>query len=397
MHSSRQVHLLAALALMPAYAAMAQFGERPKPAFELPRPRERSPALPREIAETWWTIRADGTASRLDAPAMPSGDAGLLAAWIDPLPSPSRRESKAPTLALADGQRIVGEVGDADGAVAWISPWCAPRALGGTLDGILSISFDGSEPPAATEQDIVVLRNGDRIDGIVESIGPKMLSIDRSGSPESGSVSVALESVASISLVSPPVAPGGARVWLRDGSVLDGPTLHWMGSDYLQLPGVAGAKTTTLSLPRRMVVALQWTPGTIVPLASLRPAMAAPAGTGGSRVGQPTASSSGRWPLELAPVEVEGPVVLAYQGMTRRSALRAVVTRDATTRAAGSPELIVRQSGKESFRRTLGASDLKVELDVPLEPGGFEIELSRKDGQLAGTFAVLERAMLVPR
>ena len=321
----------------------------------------------------------------------------MLAAWIDPLPSPSRRESMAPMLVLADGQRIAGEVGEADGTPAWVSPWCAPRALGSTLDGILSISLDGSEPPVASEQDIVVLRNGDRIDGIVGSVGPKMLSIDRGGSPDSASASVALESVASIALVSPPVAPSGARVWLRDGSVLDGPKLHWMGSDYLQLPGVAGAKTSTLSLPRRMVVALRWTPDAIVPLASLQPAISAPAGTTGTRTGQPTASTSGRWPLGLASMEVEGPVVLTYQGMARRSTLRAVVTRDATARTAGSPELVVRQSGKEAFRRTLGADDPRLELDVALEPGTFEIELARKDGQLAGTFAVLERAMLVPR
>ena len=101
--------------------------------------------------------------------------------------------------------------------------------------------------------------------------------------------------------------------------------------------------------------------------------------------------------MGLAPIDVQGPVVAVFPGVPASCTLRAMVFRDATARAAGSPDLVIRQGGKEVLRRTLAPTDERVEVAVPLAGGAFELELARTDGQLAGTFAVLERAMLVPR
>lgn len=389
---------LVVLVLRGAADASPQAEERPRPAFELPRMRDRGTVQARDPAVTWCVVGADGAVSRLEGGALPPGDAGLRAAWTEPLAEAARGE--LPLLSLADGQRIVGQVGESEGSPAWISTLCAARRLGTSLDGIASIEFTAAAAPKATEQDIVVLRNGDRIDGIVESIDAKSITVDRGGADAVQERStVDLASVASISLVAPAASPSGARVWLRDGSVLDGPRVHWMGDDFLQLPGVPGAKTMTLTVPRRMVAGLRSAPGSIVPIACAQPAVSVPTKGAPARLGEPSASAvPGCWPLDLAPVEVEGPVVLAYPAPSGPAMLRMTVFRSATVRASGSPELLIMQGTKELLRRSLGDQDERIDVSVPVEAGAaIELSLSRPDGLLAGTFAVLERAMLVPR
>jgi hypothetical protein len=277
-------------------------------------------------------------------------------------------------LTLADGQRLAGEIGSSGDVAAWVSPWCAPRPLGASLDGIASITFTPDAAPTASDQDALVLRNGDRIDGIVDSIDAKTVTIDRG---PSGKVTVELATVASITLLAQPVPPAGARVWMVDGSVVDGPTVHWMGTDYLQLPGIAGSKTNVFTVPRRLVTAFRSDPAAVTALAEQRAEVRAPVLGGTALVG--------------------APVVAVFPGVPASCTLRAMVFRDATARAAGSPDLVIRQGGKEVLRRTLAPTDERVEVAVPLAGGAFELELARTDGQLAGTFAVLERAMLVPR
>ena len=389
--------LLVAIALGAPAAASPQAEERPRPAFELPRLRERGTVQPRESAAAWCVVASDGSVSKLEGGALPTEDAGVIAAWTEPLVAAPRGE--LPLLALADGQRIVGQMAEAEGSPAWVSPWCAARPLGAALDGVASIEFTAAAAPRATEQDIVVLRNGDRIDGIVESIGTKEVTVERGGSDPQGRLTVDLATVASISLVVQPSAPTGARVWLRDGSVVDGPRVHWMGDDFLQLPGVAGAKTMTLTVPRRMVAGYRSAPGSIVPLATALPTASAPPQGVPMRVGSPSADAlPGSWPLDLSPVEVEGPVVLSCSAPSAPGMLRMTVFRNATVRGSGSPDLAIRQAGKELLRRSLGEQDERVEVTVPVDAGApIELSLSRADGMLAGTFMVLERAMLVPR
>lgn len=280
-----------------------------------------------------------------------------------------------------------------------LPPGAVRFPLGTTLDGIASIEFTTATAPRATEQDIVLLRNGDRIDGIVESIGAKAVTVDRGGADPQGKVTVDLGSIASISLVATPVASTGARVWLRDGSVIDGPRVHWMGEDFLQLPGVPGAKTLTLTVPRRMIAGYRSAPGSIVPMATTQPSVTAPTHGAPARLGQPSvAVLPGAWPLDLAPIEVEGPCVASYPAPTAPGVLRMTIVRNATVRASGAPDLVVRQGAKELLRRTLGEQDERLEVAVPVEAAAaIELSLSRADGMLAGTFLVLERAMLAPR
>ena len=375
-----------------AAPALAQFQDRPKPAFELPRARERTPPRAPEPTVAWWSLGPDGTPAKAEGADQPLPDAGARAAWTEPLRELARADGAM--LTLADGQRLAGEIGSSGDVAAWVSPWCAPRPLGASLDGIASITFTPGAAPTASDQDAIVLRNGDRIDGIVDSIDARTVTIDRG---PSGKVTAELATVASITLLSQPVPPAGARVWIADGSVVDGPTVHWMGTDYLQLPGIAGSKTNVFTVPRRLVTAFRSDMAAVTALAEQRAEVRAPVLGGTALVGAPSAESRGRWPMGLAPIDVQGPVVAAFPGLPASCTLRAVVFRDATARAAGSPDLVIRQGGKEVLRRTLGPSDERVEIAVPLAGGALELELARTDGQLAGTFAVLERAMLVPR
>jgi hypothetical protein len=127
------------------------------------------------------------------------------------------------------------------------------------------------------------------------------------------------------------------------------------------------------------VAAVQSSPASVVSLASMNPGIAAPKGMERVREATPAPTAqSGTWALDAPPIEVEGPVVLTY-------------------RSAGTPDLVVRAGGRELLRERLGADRERLELRVDLPAEAFEVELSNADGSLAGAFAVLERAIVVPR
>lgn len=370
-------------------------GQPRKPAFELPRMRDRArPAAAPEISQSMLSIGPDGSVGIVSPDARPPSIDEVRAILADGLGE--IRPTDSGVLFLSDGQRIPGGIGLVDGVAKWVSPWCAAVPM--DTVGIQAVVFAGAGMPAAAEEDVVELRNGDRVQGIVTAIGPKSLSVERGSGADRTVVELDMPAISSFRLAGPAKERAGSRVWLSDGTVIDAPTAEWVDAGYLRLPGVAGARMPIMTVPRRLVAAVQSSPASVVSLASMTPAIAPPKGMERVREATPAPTAqSGTWALDAPPIEVEGPVVLTYPAPAAPSRLVAVVRRPATARSAGTPDLVVRAGGRELFRERLGADRERLEVRVDLPAEAFEVELSNADGSLPGAFAVLERAIVVPR
>jgi len=379
-----------------AHAQVPRFGgqdDQPPP-IRMPSVRD-VPRGATDLSPALRCVRRDGTVVRVAGGSPPPPVDELRVASADGfgmLASPG-----AAVLVLPDGQRLVGAL-DADGGKpVWVSPWVAPRAI--ELDGIRGLVMPGGTLQAATDEDVVELRNGDRMTGIVASIAPGKVTVERGSGDAAERFEVAMQDVRSISLVGTDAPWRGVRAWLVDGSVIDAPDAEWLGGDNLRFPGLAGAKLPMMTVPRRSVAAIQRGPGAARALASMVPVAAHPEGTPEDRRREhlplPRAEE-GTWSLDAPPLEIEGPVVLRYDGAPQASRLTMVVQRPAPARAAGTPEIVVRSGGREVVRERLGPDRATVELRAELGPGAFEIALVTPDGSVTGCFAVLQQALLLP-
>ena len=370
-------------------------GQPRKPAFELPKMRDRArPPTVTELSQSMLSIGPDGSVGLVSPDVRPPSVDEVRAILADG--TGEIRATDAGTLLLSDGQRIPGGISLVGGVAKWVSPWCA--AIPMDTDGIEAVVFAGGSLPAPCDEDVVELRNGDRVQGIVTAIAAKSISVERLSGAERSVVDIELPAISAFRLVGPPKPRTGVRTWLTDGTVIDAPAAEWVDAGYLRLPGVTGAKTPVMTVPRRMVAAVQSSPQSVVPLAAMKATVAPPKGMEGVRESTPEPrAQAGTWALDAPPLEVEGPVVLAYPAPASPSRLVAVVRRPATARDAGAPDLVVRAGGKELLRERLGPDRERLEVRVDLPTEAFEVELSNPDGSLAGAFAVLERAVVVPR
>ena len=120
------------------------------------------------------TVGKDAAIGTVASDATPGDSTGMLALVVDGT-SLAVRESEG-TLFLADGQRIPGKLELRGGVPSWVSPWCAARALDG--DGVRGFTLGTAPLPVGAESDVVLLRNGDRIDGIVAGITATGISVE---------------------------------------------------------------------------------------------------------------------------------------------------------------------------------------------------------------------------
>ena len=173
-----------------------------------------------------------------------------------------------PYLELVDGQRFPGTLRPSDtGEPVWRSAWL--KDIRFDLDRIsrLNLSEDGRAVPDAVDADVVVLANGDRIEGLVADIGFNVeIEVDRPDG-ETNSVMIPLDRIASISLVNP-IEPGnGAMTWLRGGHRILSESIRILGDGYVSLmsPQVGGG---TAEIPLDFLVATVVDANRVLPLAT---------------------------------------------------------------------------------------------------------------------------------
>lgn len=165
------------------------------------------------------------------------------ASWSEPAasatgdPDEGRRATRF--LELVDGQRFAGEfdlpglptaTGSSaktdDANVLWRSSQLGPVRV--PLEQVARMVGDADrlagalQRPLSTVTDTVILASGDRVEGLVEVLGPE-IEIDQ---PNKGAgstharTSIPADQAILVSLVNPTKPLGGAAVWLSDGSVV---------------------------------------------------------------------------------------------------------------------------------------------------------------------------------
>ncbi|MEO1583331.1 MAG: hypothetical protein AAFR96_02025 [Planctomycetota bacterium] len=236
-------------------------------------------------------------------------------------------------------------------------------------------------PPADTD-DLVLLRNGDRLRGFVVGIG-RELAIET----EAGVSRVPFEAIDQVALANPRERWAGPMVWLRDGSVLgvtsvsfdgDTMTLNWQTD--VDTEAEPDEPERSVAVPHELVRAVVFDSRRVVPLVDLLPAAEVErvSRVGASRaVGGPADDP----PLGAEPLSLSGrdELQLALPVGAESLSLRAALPLRA--RAWGRGTLVVRLDGMVRARLPVSASEPVAdavvqisgasELSLGLEPGEF--------------------------
>lgn len=245
-------------------------------------------------------------------------------------PPPPQPEPQSAMLELADGQRFAGALAAGGGeneTVRWLHPVLG--VLEFKLDQVARIRLGQAPPapaapapPAQGANDVVLLRNGDRLEGFIESLGG---ALRFSPGGNGAATDIPLDRIHEITLANPAEAPpaGAIMAWFRDGSIIACRAMKSgrMGEltlvRSLQESEAAPERRTEAAPESPMPLALDdlmaasFDASALTPLASLPPARQEPAGgrrwTRPARVVDPQLAMLG-----AADIEMPGPMVIEW-------------------------------------------------------------------------------------
>jgi hypothetical protein len=304
------------------------------------------------------------------------------------------RESRR--LLLSDGQKLPGTVasGASPGAdsLAWVHPWLGRIDV--PLDDIRAILLQPGHPvPEPEGEDVIILANGDRLEGIITAAGDA-ITIEIGAGQAARTITVPLDRITAAAMITPPRPATGRRVFFRDGTVL-GVQRFDVGADgYVRFTTVltpAGAQPLQVVLSE--ITAIVFEPEKVIPLGRL-----APAGIESSapRYVLPAPRISGEdAPLGPAEIEYRGPLVVHYglPAGCRRFAAEAILPSSA--RAWGDFELIVAAGDEELHRVHLNAEHPTDTINIPIAGRDLTIELTQGANGPIQDQLILRRPLLL--
>ncbi len=302
-------------------------------------------------------------------------------------------------LALSDGQRFPGEAlsgaRPADGVFVWSqNSWLGRMEV--PLDRIESVAFlPDATVPEPGDGDVLVLANGDRVEGFVTALGDP-ISIETAAGGTAGAqvLDFPVDRAVAVRLVPPRREATGRRLWLSDGTVLDVAGILVGDDGVVRLTGmpfVSGPLQRPLSITS--LVAVQFDPAGLVPFASLRPEEVYGPPTR-FQVGAPEAPDA-LPPLGLSRILFRGPVTVRYRLPAAEAHLRAEARLPVEARAYGDCDIVVRDGRREVFRARLDARRPEATVAVDLSGPTFEIEITEGGNGPVQDHVVLHRAMLL--
>ncbi len=281
-------------------------------------------------------------------------------------------------LRLADGQRFPGQALSgarvADGVFVWSqSSWLGRMHV--PLDRIASVTLSGSATvPSPGEADVLVLANGDRVEGFVTALGdPISLEVfNDDGDPTV--VDLPLGRVHAVRLVTPPQKPVGNRLWLIDGTVVDVRRVMLGDDGFYRLEGVPFAEDAPDRVALETVAAVLFDPDALVGFSSLVPRRVE--GPPTRYVVPPPAVLDDEAPLGLSRVEFRGPVTAHYVLPAGATFFAAEAQLPETAWAWGDCVLKVRDGDREVFSGRLNAETPTATVGVRLTGSTLTIEVA---------------------
>jgi hypothetical protein len=280
------------------------------------------------------------------------------------------RAGEAGVLELVDGQRLAGEpaAGPESGEmIAWKSVVFGDLEV--PLDAARRVVTGGSgaarvpDSPAGVE-DVLVLRSGDALRGLVTGVGTRVRI-----ETELGVVEPALAQVAGLVLANPQREPAGVRVYLRDGTVVQVSSMRTTPAGELEMTLEGGweadspAESPTAALPAgkvalKDVLGVSYDAGRLRGLASLELRSVEPLAdrrwTPAPRMidwGVPAA-------LGAAPIEMPGPMRATWSLPTGARRVGMVAVLPERMWGWGECDVVVYEVDRAGSRRELGSSRL---------------------------------------
>jgi len=260
-------------------------------------------------------------------------------------------------LVLADGQRLPGEAISGAKSGANVIVW-SHRKFGRMevpIGLVRSVSFSSTEAPApAHAMDVMVMTNGDKVEGVITSLGDPV-TLTLGSSPGGRVISQPVDRVATVSMVSPDRPLKGKRVWLTDGTVADVMQIR-LGLDGFVRVTLAGAIAGELqhNLAMADIRAVLFDASGTTPLASLDPSS-----IDGPRtryeLPAPIVRDLGA-PIGLSPIEFSGPLTVRYALPKGPLEFVADAILPASDRAWGDLEVVILNDDREVFRERLNAN-----------------------------------------
>ena len=316
-------------------------------------------------------------------------------ALLDPGGVPA--EPPGGTLRLTDGQRFPGEAlsgaRPADDVLVWIqSSWLGRMEV--PLNRIESVVFSqGASVPAPGDADVLLLVNGDRVEGFVSALGDP-ISVEVLNDGPGHTIEIPLDRVAAVNMVTPRRRPSGRRVWARDGTVVDVDRLALGDDGLVRLDGLPfvvepGPRQVRLSA----VLAVLFDPDRLVPFATLEPlSVQGPA----TRYVVPRPRVLGeRAPLALPRVEFRGPLTVRYPLPERPAYFSGEARLPVMARPWGDCELVIRDDEREVFWARLSAQSPVATIGINVGGSVLTIEIRQGSAGPIQNHVVLHRAMLL--
>lgn len=297
---------------------------------------------------------------------------------------------------LADGQVLPGAAlsnADPDSdALVWNHPWIGRMVL--PLDSISSVVFStGASPPTARASDVVLLANGDQLAGFVVELGdPVVIEVESPDGPSM--ITLPVERVAALTLVTPEKSSDRRRVWFEDGTIVDVQRLLIGDDGYMRLwPAPAGSNALQAERPLRTVAGVFFRSDAMTPLATLEPAsvrgpesrytIPAPQQLQADAVGH------------LSPIEFRGPLEVRYMLPAGARRFAAVAVLPESSRLWGDFELIIECDGRELFREHLTPGRPSASINVPITGRDFVIRMNPAAHGPIQDRLVLQQAMFL--
>lgn len=291
-----------------------------------------------------------------------------------------------------DGQRIPGSiVRDENGRVSWRSAWLPDLNLDPEKLTTVRLRED-AEILEAQDADLVLLANGDRIEGLVNSIGASLV-VELIGGDRDGDVlEVPIERVASISLVNPSIESDGVMVWYRGGHRLLGSRIDVEDDGYsrLQRPVLGGG---VAEVPSEYLVGISFAADRVRPWSSLEWNLEPGSAESIRPWIPPITRMDGHYPISASPLRIPGGMKASAELPWARARFRVVVER-APDAGSGSCMFIVRDGDREVARQMVdpanpvvvvtgevGEGPLVFEVD-PGEDGPFEDDIVLREALL---------------
>lgn len=297
-------------------------------------------------------------------------------------------------LVLSNGQRFPGEAISGAKAGENVLVW-SHRKLGrieAPLALVRSVSFASTNEPAPADlTDVVMLTNGDRIEAYITALGdPVTMTLASNNKP----MSVPMERIASIAMVSPERPSTGRRLWLTDGTVLDVSQFRIGHDGKVRItPAGSFVASTQESLDLNELRAALFDANGATPVAKLEPTSID--GPRTRYVLVPPVATEPNAPIGLSPIEFSGPVTVRYALPSSPVEFVAEATIPPAYRTWGDLVLVVLDDDREVFRARLNRDQASVAVHTRLRGSEMTIRIEEgANGPLQDTVA-LEHALLL--